>query len=158
MKDKKSPVFKILNYGITIATGVLYGLLIIGLLLNGLYTFAILSLAVPAAGVVICSVMRALINAPRPYELNGEGHDNVLGKKTAGKSFPSRHVFCIFIIAVTVLIYDLPYGIVLLCLGVVLAVMRVLAGVHFVRDVVVGAIMGVGLGLVQLIFIANGVS
>ena len=72
-------------------------------------------------------------------------------KKTKGKSMPSRHAFSIFIIAMTVFYYDYRLGIPMLICGVILAALRVVERVHFVRDVVVGAILGVGFGLIYYI-------
>ena len=46
------------------------------------------------------SVVRKIINAPRPYEKFDM--PPVLEKDTKGKSFPSRHVFSVFIIAMTI--------------------------------------------------------
>jgi membrane-associated phospholipid phosphatase len=89
------------------------------------------------------SLLRRLLNRPRPYEVYHMAP--LLHKDTRGKSFPSRHVFSIFVIAVS-LLYVLPrpyLGAVLLGLGVVLAAVRVLAGVHFLRDVLAGAAIGV---------------
>ena len=66
------------------------------------------------------------------------------------QSFPSRHVCSIFIIAtVTFYLYPLP-GMVLFAAGVVLAVVRVVTGVHFLRDVLAGAVCGVVMGLVGM--------
>ena len=48
---------------------------------------------------MVVSVSRKIINEPRPYEKYGV--PPVLDKDTSGKSFPSRHVFSVFVIAVT---------------------------------------------------------
>ena len=68
-------------------------------------------------------------------------------KDTAGKSFPSRHVFSVFIIAATIFYVHPSAGILLGLLGVVLAVLRVIGGVHEPRDVIAGALAGILCGV-----------
>lgn len=100
------------------------------------------AILVPAVSFIAVSLFRALLNAPRPYEVFGL--PPVIAKNTKGKSFPSRHAFSIFIIGVTFLAaYPLPLiGWLILALGVCLALVRVLAGVHFPRDVIAGTLLG----------------
>ena len=101
--------------------------------------------AVPGAGFVLLSIVRAEINAPRPYETFEAVP--VIEKDTKGKSFPSRHVFSAFIIAFTAAWYYPGAGFVLAVCGTALAATRVLGGVHFIRDVAAGAAAGIGLGM-----------
>ena len=58
------------------------------------------AILVPAVSFVGLSIVRKIINAPRPYEKFDM--PPVLEKDTKGKSFPSRHVFSVFIIAMTI--------------------------------------------------------
>ncbi len=90
---------------------------------------------------VLLSLARRALNFPRPYEV----YDlpPLLHKETQGKSFPSRHVFSICVIGTSLLYILPPLGAALLVLGALLAVARVVSGVHFVRDVVSGAVIGV---------------
>lgn len=60
----------------------------------------------------------------------------LLRKIKKGESMPSRHVFSITIIAMCWLYIYQPIGIVLLILTIILAAVRVIAGVHFIRDVI----------------------
>ena len=101
---------------------------------------------VPAISFVLVTVFRKMINAPRPYEKFGI--PPVIEKDTKGKSFPSRHVFSVFIIAVTIFYSHPGPGIVIGLIGVAMAVIRVLGGVHEVRDVVAGAVIGLVCGMV----------
>ncbi len=98
---------------------------------------------------VALSVMRRLINAPRPYELLSFYETKPKSKK--GRSFPSRHVFSIFIIATVLLPWNIFIGIGLFLLGFAMAVIRVLLGMHFIRDVFAGALAGVICGVIGII-------
>lgn len=101
---------------------------------------------VPAISFVLVSLFRKAFNAPRPYEVFGIAP--VIPKNTVGKSFPSRHTFSIFVIGMAFLATcPLPWaGWLVLALGVCLACIRVLAGVHFPRDVIAGALFGIFCG------------
>lgn len=101
--------------------------------------------AVPFA---VVSAVRRLINAPRPYELYS--FYKVAPKGKGGQSFPSRHVFSSFTVAVLSWILSPWLTVAVSLVGVILSVARVLLGIHFVRDVVAGALVGVVSGLIGL--------
>ena len=105
---------------------------------------------VPGVSFALVTVLRKAINAPRPYEVFEAAP--VIPKDTRGNSFPSRHAFSIFVIAMTFCACcPLAWaGPVMLAAGVLLAVIRVVSGVHFPRDVVVGALSGMLAGFVGL--------
>ena len=108
-------------------------------------------LLVPAVSFIVMSVARALINARRPYEkLDIEP---IMHKETAGKSFPGRHVFSAAVITMAFVYaaslgieHALPLAIALGVATVLIGLMRVIGGVHFPRDVIWGAILGVACG------------
>lgn len=100
---------------------------------------------VPAVSFVVISVFRYLYCAPRPYEVMDL--DPVIKKKTKGKSFPSRHVFSAFMIAFVFYRFILEAGIALGILAVLMAAVRVLGGVHFIKDVAAGAVAGILCGI-----------
>lgn len=101
---------------------------------------------VPAVSFALVTVFRRIINAPRPYEKFGI--PPVIEKDTNGKSFPSRHVFSVFIIAVTIFYSHPGPGILIGLIGIAMAVIRVAGGVHEPRDVVAGAAIGILCGVV----------
>lgn len=97
------------------------------------------ALLVPALAFVALSVFRACVNRPRPYETFEL--PPVIPKDTRGKSFPSRHVFAAMMIAMTFLLLS-PwqwFGVLLVVVTVLLALVRVVSGVHYPSDVIVGA-------------------
>ena len=102
------------------------------------------ALAVPAVVFVLVSLMRRAINEPRPYEACGI--EKLIDKDTQGKSFPSRHSFSIAVIGMCWLRYVPAAGTLILLASLVMAWARVLAGVHYPRDVVCGLSLGVLVG------------
>lgn len=111
-------------------------------------SFLLKGILVPLISFIILTIIRKIINAPRPYEVFNT--KAVIQKETLGKSFPSRHVFSIFIIASTYYaVLDIKtFGIVVAILGCLLAITRVLIGVHFTKDVIAGAICGIISGII----------
>ena len=103
------------------------------------------AILVPGISFVLLSIFRHVFNAPRPYEVCD--YEPVIHKKSGGKSFPSRHVFSIFIIAMTFFWFNKPAGILVGFAGLILASNRVLGGVHFIKDVVSGMLIAIGCGI-----------
>lgn len=103
-------------------------------------------LLIPAIGFVGVTLFRKIFNAKRPYQLLDI--QPLLSRRKEGQSFPSRHAFSIFMIAMAVGYVWLPLGIVFVVLGVLLAYVRVVGGVHFPKDVIAGALIGIIWGLV----------
>ncbi|MCR4674661.1 MAG: phosphatase PAP2 family protein [Lachnospiraceae bacterium] len=103
--------------------------------------FLLPAIIVPAVSFLIVSIFRNIYNAKRPYEVYN--FEPIIKKNTLGKSFPSRHVFSIFVVAMTFLQVDGDLGFWFFVLGMILGVIRVYGGVHFIKDVSVGAIAGV---------------
>ncbi len=97
------------------------------------------------------SLFRHYFSAPRPYEIYDFA---VLGiappKEKCGHSFPSRHVFSAFLIGMLLFSASPILGGVVLFFGAALAACRVLLGIHFLRDCIAGAAIGLlsgGLGI-----------
>lgn len=105
----------------------------------------ILAVFIPAVSFVLVSVFRKLYSAPRPYEVLDI--KPLLVKNTKGKSFPSRHVFSVFVIGMACFYTVRPFGAGILVLGILLAGIRVIGGVHFPKDVLAGALLGIASGL-----------
>lgn len=105
---------------------------------------------VPASGFVILSLLRKKINASRPYE--EWDIKPLLDRDSPGQSMPSRHVFSATIISMTCLHASLTVGFILLVLSALLGLVRVLGGVHYPKDVVVGYICGLAWGVIFFLF------
>lgn len=99
---------------------------------------------IPGGGFILLSLVRRLLNAPRPYEQ--WPLDPLIAREKRGDSFPSRHVFSATVIAMAALWLDWHWGWPLLVLAVLLAAIRVIGGVHYPRDVVAGALCGLVVG------------
>lgn len=103
--------------------------------------FLLRAVIVPAVSFLAVTLFRKIVNLPRPYEKFGI--PPVLEKDTPGKSFPSRHVFSVFIIAMTVFYVHPDAGFLLGIIGIVLGLIRVVGGVHEPKDIVAGALIGI---------------
>ena len=110
----------------------------------GIYLF------IPASGFVILSFLRKKINAPRPYEV--WEIVPLLDRDSPGQSMPSRHVFSATIISMACLHASLTMGMICLILSAFLGLVRVLGGVHYPKDVVVGYICGLVWGVIFFLF------
>lgn len=110
----------------------------------GIYLF------IPASGFVMLSLLRKKINAPRPYEV--WEIIPLLDRDSPGQSMPSRHVFSATIISIACLHASLTMGMICLTLSAFLGLVRVLGGVHFPKDVVVGYICGLVWGMIFFLF------
>ena len=105
---------------------------------------------IPATGFVMLSFLRKKINAPRPYE--EWDIKPLLDRDSPGQSMPSRHVFSATIISMACLHASLSVGLILLILSAILGLVRVLGGVHYPKDVVVGYIYGLVWGVIFFLF------
>ena len=105
---------------------------------------------IPASGFVILSFLRKKINAPRPYEV--WEIIPLLDRDSPGQSMPSRHVFSATIISMACLHASLSVGVISLVLSALLGLVRVLGGVHYPKDVVVGYICALVWGVLFFLF------
>lgn len=106
-------------------------------------------LAVPAVVFVLGTALRRAINRPRPYETLG--FTPLFPKDTKGQSLPSRHCFSAACIAVAAIPVSPAAAAVLAGLAVVIALTRVLCGVHYISDVLVGLVFGAAASRLGLI-------
>ena len=105
---------------------------------QGLGKQVLIYVLIPASGFVILSLLRKKINASRPYAV--WEIVPLLDRDSPGQSMPSRHVFSATIISMACLHASLTMGMICLTLSALLGLVRVLGGVHYPKDVVVGYI------------------
>ncbi len=127
----------ILGKAITVSIYIFYPLFLLFLYLMSNDNFLKI-LLIPLISFVALSIIRRLLNFPRPYEK----YDikPLYNKSTKGCSFPSRHTFSAFVIAFTAFFVSVPLSIVLIFLAVILGATRVLCGIHFIKDIVAGIV------------------
>ena len=117
---------------------------------QGLGKQVLIYVFIPASGFVILSLLRKKINAPRPYE--EWDIKPLLDRDSPGQSMPSRHVFSATIISMACLHASLTIGMACLTLSAFLGLVRVLGGVHYPKDVVVGYACGLVWGVIFFLF------
>ena len=154
-KIKNKPIFlrllRAFNRLMTVVMPIVYLILLATTYLQqGLGKQVLIYVFVPASGFVILSLLRKKINAPRPYE--EWDIKPLLDRDSPGQSMPSRHVFSATIISMACLHASLIVGFILLILSIFLGLVRVLGGVHFPKDVVVGYICGLVWGMIFFLF------
>lgn len=125
------------NRLVTLLMPLLYFYVLWAAYLKASKTWIVLAyLLVPAIGFIVLSVIRKRMDWPRPYELGT--FPPLLNREGKGSSMPSRHVFSAAIISTVAWGVHPLLSVLGLSLALLLAGVRVLAGLHFVRDVVVG--------------------
>lgn len=154
-KIKNNPLFlsllRAFNRFMTLVMPIVYlTLLVTTYLQQGFGKQVLMYVFVPASGFVILSLLRKKINAPRPYEI--WEIVLLLDRDSPGQSMPSRHVFSASIISMACLHASLSVGVILLVFSALLGLVRVLGGVHFPKDVVVGYICGLMWGVIFFLF------
>jgi PAP2 family protein len=133
--------FAYFNRAMTLFMPLVYGLVLLSAYLNkgwkGLLAFILL----PAIGFALLSAIRKRLNQARPYEK--WAIQPLLAKDTSGKSMPSRHVFSSALISMCLFHFFWLPGLICLLLSAGLAIVRVIGGVHYPKDVLVGYLCGI---------------
>ena len=143
---------RILDKASVILVGAAYLYALAVLLWVGEYVSAIKLVAFTATPFIAVSLMRSFIDCKRPYEVfRCEALREMSEGRKRGHSFPSRHVFSAFLIGTLWLMYSPYIGVAVLLLGVILAIERTLLGIHFLKDVVVGALIGILSGAIGML-------
>lgn len=130
---------------------VLYPVMIIIKAVLGFDAELLKMILVPAGVFAGVTVLRKLIGRTRPYDKYGV--TPLIQKDDNHSSMPSRHAASAFIIAMSGFVLAVPLGISLLCMAALIAATRVLAGVHFISDVVCGMLISVIVGIVFFIIL-----
>ena len=93
----------------------------------------------PALKFVLATVVRKLINAPRPYDVY---HFDPIGpyEPGKGKSFPSRHTASAFAIARALWYVDKNFFVIGILIACSVGMLRIMTGKHFPKDVIAAAV------------------
>lgn len=105
----------------------------------------------PLTVFIFVTIFRKLLNFKRPYEKFN--FPPLIPKDKKGQSFPSRHVTSAFIISMAFLYVNTILGITFLIISALIALTRLLAGVHFIKDVIIAAIFSIIVGYIFLFII-----
>ena len=103
------------------------------------------TILIPQFSIVAITLLRKVLACPRPYE--EYPIDQILEKETQHNAMPSRHVFSATIIAMMCFTVSPILACILLVLAALEGYIRVVGGVHYPRDVIVGYLLGVFFGL-----------
>ena len=147
-----SSILSVLSGGATAITVSLYVFTLFFLFLSRDFRI-IMIICPPLAGFILVTMLRSGLNLKRPYEK----YDIVplIEKESNSNSFPSRHVASAFLIGVSMIVISPTLALVIIISGALTALCRVLAGVHYIMDVVFGAAFGTALSLVFVIIYFN---
>ena len=143
-------VMKALNHFLPLLLYIAYPVLLIVLAVSWDSRFWKV-LLIPATVFLLVTVLRKVINARRPYEVLDISP--LIFKEKSGESFPSRHVASAFILMEAFWYISLPLGIFTGIAAVLIALIRLLAGIHFPRDVIAGALFSLVLGIPGFLFL-----
>jgi membrane-associated phospholipid phosphatase len=144
---KRMKILNILYKGLPTVTMVEYAVLVIFEIFQGKDKMEeiIRVIIVPLITFGICTAARKVVNEKRPYE--AMNITPLIKKDKKGQSFPSRHVLSATIIAMASMYVNVQLGIIMMLISVAIAVIRPVAGVHYIRDVIGGLVMGIVCGV-----------
>lgn len=140
---------KVLAWGFVAAYAVFLAIVLFSRPFQLLFTLN--KVGLPALCFCSVTLLRWLINRPRPYETSGAGIDSLIKKHKNGHSMPSRHVASAFVISLIILPECLWAGIVCLAASLLLSLLRFVEGVHYPSDLLAGTLLGVAFGFVGLL-------
>ncbi len=109
-----------------------------------------------AASIFLFQKLKRASRRPRPCQLEPHCWANVLPPDQF--SFPSGHAMTAFAIALVVSTYYPQLEWPLYFIATSIAISRIVLGMHFLSDVMAGAVLGSGLGYVSLALFTSGLS
>lgn len=144
-----TPLFWQVNRGLSLLVALGYGMVLLSLGWRESWLRLAFVLVIPAAVFLLTGWLRKKLDRPRPFALLGEPP---LHPHESGQGCPSRHTASAVILCWTALL--LPGWVgwtlwgVLLVLTCLIGAIRVFTGMHFLRDVLLGAGLSVLVGAV----------
>jgi undecaprenyl-diphosphatase len=135
--------------------GIWYSLCAILLLGGGPHRYAAVGAAASAAlsGILVFKTLKNLSRRPRPCQLEPHCWSKILPPDQY--SFPSGHVMTAFSIALVVSFFYPALEWPMYFLAVSIGLSRVVLGMHFLSDVLAGAVLGSALGVASIVTFAS---
>ena len=93
--------------------------------------------------------IKHLVNRVRPYELDEALRSPVIFFFPGDSSFPSGHSLASFEAAVSIFLFNKKWGAGALVIAVLVAISRLYLTVHFLTDVLAGAILGTAIAVLM---------
>lgn len=122
----------------------IYALILLILMINKSNKLLI-TIIKPLITFIIITILRKLYDKPRPcviYQIEP------LLEHKKGQSFPSRHTASAFSIALALFNINNTLGIITLIIAMIVALTRIMCGLHFIKDVITGIIIAIIINLI----------
>ncbi|WP_019770710.1 phosphatase PAP2 family protein [Streptococcus sobrinus] len=133
-------LLKVTNGFLAKIMAVLYPMLLLYLLWQKRFTDLGLTIFITACAFLALSAFRRRLDYLRPYE--SWSIAPLIHKTAKGTSFPSRHVFSASMISLSLWQVSPVLAVFCLVLSVLLGFCRILGGMHYPKDVIVGYLLG----------------
>lgn len=141
---KRENASQLLTAADRILAAVMYAAYPVLLVVTAMQKTVLPYLLVPGISFLLLSFVRSRMNRKRPYE---EWEiEPLIHREGMGNSMPSRHVFSAVLISMCILRQNVFLGVIFLLLSAGIAAVRVLGGVHYLRDVIAGYLIGAAAG------------
>lgn len=133
------------NFALTALFFLAYGGFVLYAVFTEFYVLDLIAiLFAPLCCVFLVMVLRLAVDRARPYSEQGSNITPLLHKKHKDReSFPSRHIACAFVIALTIGAFVPWAGVVLGILSVALGYIRFTLGLHYPSDLIGGMVLGI---------------
>lgn len=145
-KKYRYGIFTILYKAVPLLVTVTYGIMIVYAALYLKLNQCIRILVVPSVTFIIVTIFRKLIDEKRPYEVLDI--NPLVHKNKQGESFPSRHMVSVTIIAMAGLYINFILGIWLFALCMLVGILRPIAGVHYIKDILGAVCLAIVMGVI----------
>ena len=99
----------------------------------------------------VTAILKILVHAPRPFVTFVQVHPLVI--ETPYSSFPSGHATVFFALAMTMYLYHKRLGYFFFGCAVLIGLSRIISGVHYPIDVLVGTGIGISIAYLSTIFL-----
>jgi len=109
-----------------------------------------------AAGILVFTVLKRAVNRRRPCELEPHCWATLLPPDQF--SFPSGHSITAFAVAIPLSLFYPMLAPLLLSVAAMIALSRMMLGMHFLTDVMAGSAIGSGLGIAAYYVVTHNVA